>query len=442
MLRRLLMALLFSPLAFMPIATTLIAATPSDVSDQDIADAYLYLLGRLLVLRQENIDFRDEGFKWNEIIYRTPGGVTWANPNLDVTYSEAWVAVDENTPVILEVPKIEGGRYYSWQMLNGWGETVLNVNERTFPDRPFGKYALVLKGSNPPIPEDALRVELPSRKSRVLARVELGSDPEEAIRLQKQFKLTPTGTPEIAPLIVKLDFPNDKLPGAEAFDQAAILESEPDINPGMEPLQAKVRAVETLVKSGPEGKATVANAIETLALPQFKEKLSQLGVSKNGWTRPSTIGNYGGDYLSRTAINLIGIWANNTNEVVYFKTDSDGTGTKLDGGKIYTITFPKDAPPLSKVRYFWSVIAVDSSKFQVIPNEQNRYLLNKQSGVKANDDGSLTLYFAPTQPDGAPEPNWLSTPNGQNYNLTFRFYGPSRDIVDGAYFPPPLVQAE
>jgi hypothetical protein len=131
-------------------ASTSIAAEPSEVSDQDIADAYLYLLGRLLVLRQENIDFRDEGFKWNEIIYRTPGGVAWANPNLDVAYSEAWVTVDENTPVILEVPKIEGGRYYSWQMLNGCGETVLNVNERTFPDRPFGKYALVLKGSNPP----------------------------------------------------------------------------------------------------------------------------------------------------------------------------------------------------------------------------------------------------------------------------------------------------
>ena len=113
--------------------------------------------------------------------------MAWANPNLDVAYSEAWVAVDENTPVILEVPKIEGGRYYSWQMLNGWGETVLNVNERTFPDHPFGKYALVLKGSNPPIPEDALRVELPSRKSRVLARVELGSDPEEAT-LPRNFR--------------------------------------------------------------------------------------------------------------------------------------------------------------------------------------------------------------------------------------------------------------
>ena len=131
MLRGLSIAVVLSGLALTPMASTSIAAEPSEVSDQDIADAYLYLLGRLLVLRQENIDFRDEGFKWNEIIYRTPGGVAWANPNLDVAYSEAWVAVDENTPVILEVPKIEGGRYYSWQMLNGWGETVPNINERT-----------------------------------------------------------------------------------------------------------------------------------------------------------------------------------------------------------------------------------------------------------------------------------------------------------------------
>ena len=94
MLRGLSIAVVLSGSALTPMASTSIAAEPSEVSDQDIADAYLYLLGRLLVLRQENIDFRDEGFKWNEIIYRTPGGVAWANPNLDVAYSEAWVAVD------------------------------------------------------------------------------------------------------------------------------------------------------------------------------------------------------------------------------------------------------------------------------------------------------------------------------------------------------------
>jgi hypothetical protein len=156
MLRGLSIAVVLSGLALTPMASTSIAAEPSEVSDQDIADAYLYLLGRLLVLRQENIDFRDEGFKWNEIIYRTPGGVAWANPNLDVAYSEAWVAVDENTPVILEVPKIEGGRYYSWQMLNGWGETVLNINERT-PSR-------IAPSANMPLFSKAL-----TRRSRKLA---------------------------------------------------------------------------------------------------------------------------------------------------------------------------------------------------------------------------------------------------------------------------------
>src|SRR5258707_6052669 len=35
------------------------------ITDQDISDAYIYLLGRLMVTRQQQLDFQ-EGFKWNE----------------------------------------------------------------------------------------------------------------------------------------------------------------------------------------------------------------------------------------------------------------------------------------------------------------------------------------------------------------------------------------
>ncbi|MGT2454140.1 DUF1254 domain-containing protein [Cupriavidus basilensis] len=95
--------------------------TPATVpTDQQISDAYLYLLGRLLILRQERQDFEREGFRWNQVVHRAPGAVAWANPNLDVAYSEAWVAVDETSCVQLDIPKI-AGRYYTWQMLNGWG---------------------------------------------------------------------------------------------------------------------------------------------------------------------------------------------------------------------------------------------------------------------------------------------------------------------------------
>ncbi len=99
-------------------ATTSPQAQPArPIADRDVVEAYEYMLGRWLVLRQENLDFKD-GLKWNQIVHRDPGGVDWANPNLDVVYSEAWVAVDDKSCTLIELPEIKG-RYYTVQALNG-----------------------------------------------------------------------------------------------------------------------------------------------------------------------------------------------------------------------------------------------------------------------------------------------------------------------------------
>src|SRR3954468_17745417 len=119
-------------------------AAVSALSDQGISDGYIYLLGRLTVTRQQQLDFQEE-FKWNELLHRKPGAVDWPNPNLDVAYSEAWVAVDENSYLLVSVPQITD-RYYTVQFLNGWGETLANINARTFPDQPYGDFAVCLKG--------------------------------------------------------------------------------------------------------------------------------------------------------------------------------------------------------------------------------------------------------------------------------------------------------
>ena len=66
-------------LAFVLAAPAVAQAQPPRISDQDISDAYIYLLGRLLVARQQQIDFK-EGFKWNELVHRKPGAVDWPNP--------------------------------------------------------------------------------------------------------------------------------------------------------------------------------------------------------------------------------------------------------------------------------------------------------------------------------------------------------------------------
>ncbi len=137
----------------------------------------------------------------------------------------------------------------------------------------------------------------------------------------------------------------------------------------------------------------------------------------------------------RTIANYAGIWANNSKEVVYF----DGAGISTAARPIRR-HFPKDALPRSKTRYFWSAIVVDGINYKVISNPLNRFLLNKQSPLQFGEDGSLTLAFGPKQPEGIPESNWLPTPEGKKYNVTYRFYGPTKDVTDGKYFPPPLVR--
>ena len=430
-MRKLLFAAL-ATLAVIDIATPVCAQPTARLADRDIVEAYEYMLGRLLVLRQENLDFK-EGFKWNEIVHRAPGGVDWANPNLDVVYSEAWIALDEKSCTLIDIPEIKG-RYYTVQILNGWGETTANINERNFQKHPFGKYLFCIKGATPVLPKGTLRVTLPSRKSRLLMRIELGAHPENAIALQKKVTMKATGKPVIEEAVVKPNFTNSQLPGVEAFDKTAeIFASEADLNPGMIDVREKAIAISKAAADRTQ-RARIDEVIRKQAIPAFHGEILKMGKAENGWMHPRVVGNYRTDYVMRTITNYAGIWANNSKEVVYF------TAQGLDGGQSYTQTFPKDALPRTKTRYFWSVIVVDSVDYKVIPNALNRYLLNKQSPLQFDDDGSLTLAFAPTLPAGIPESNWLPTPQGKKYNMTFRFYGPTKDVSDGKYFPPPVVR--
>jgi hypothetical protein len=420
------------------IGSALNAADKSKISDKDVVDAYEYYLGRLLVLRQEHIDFKNAGIEWNKMIHREVGGVDWANPNLDVTYSEAWVGIDKKTCTLLEIPEIKG-RYYTIQTLNGWGETTSNINERYYPQHAFGKFAYCLKGAQVNLDPNIQRIDLPSEKSRILARIELGAKPKEAIALQVKMKLSSMGKPVIKPAVNISMFTNKALPGISAFDNATqVLNSENDINPGMSEIQAKVRAVQAAAQT--KQRMALDKTIHSHAIPDFMRMLSTAGTSKNGWNRPNVIGNYGSDYKTRSMINLAGIWANNNKEAVYFIMRHDAEGKPLDGSQVYTMTFPKDQLPQSLVRYFWSIIVVDAEQFKVIPNSIKRFNLNNNSNLKNNPDGSLTIVFADRQPQDHPASNWLPTPSGKNFNLTMRFYGPNSSLEGGGYFPPALVK--
>ncbi|MGT2428998.1 DUF1254 domain-containing protein [Cupriavidus basilensis] len=324
------------------------ATRQARVSDQDISDAYIYLLGRLLVLRQQQLDFR-EGMSWNQLVHRKPGAVDWPNPNLDVAYSEAWVAVDEDSCTIVTVPKITD-RYYTVQFLNGWGETLANINDRTFTSRPSGDFAVCLRGVNVALPANVTRVDLPARYTRVLSRIELGADRKQAEALQHQFRMRATGTPRLPRIPQAPVFDLRNLPGVEAFEVAELaLASEPDLNPGMEPLQAKVRAIAQSI-ANPDERARVDGVIRQRAFADFAKASRTIGPGtvRNGWARAAVSGAYGSDYLSRTLFNYGGIWVNTFDEANYFRGAADSAGAPLDSSHTYSLTFPKDQLPLRR----------------------------------------------------------------------------------------------
>lgn len=411
------------------------AAIPSD---QDIVDAYTYLYGRYLVIQQENHDINVEKVGYNKIKYNPLGTAQFVNPNLDVAYLEAWIAVDKDHAVILNVPKIEG-RYYTAELLNGWGEVIVNINNRNFPKTPYGKFALVLKGTNPTIPADAVKIELPSEKAKMLARVELKGTPDIAQKLQRQFTFTVPDGIKIAPPLTIPEFTPKAPIGGEIFDNVEeVIASYPDVMPKAKEYLDKAIAIEAYRKTDDKAKAHVDEIVKTKAIPAFLAGAKGFGTQKGGWSVSYAAGNFGDDILARDIVNYGGLWANRKEEAVYFIGLIDSKGQPLTGDKVYEIKFPKDALPDTAVDGFWSTTLYSVPDYRVVDNKLKRYNLNNVSGLKKNPDGSLSIWLASSLPKGAIESNWLPTPAGKGFSLNFRTYVPKKIVQDGKWFPAPI----
>ena len=416
------------------------AASPA-LDEKIIADAYVYLIGRALVVRQEHLDVAAQG-GYNVAFHNPLGSATFVNPNLSVANTEAWIAVDDATPVLLEIPKIEG-RYYTAQILDEWGETLTNIHERNYPLQPYGKFAFVAPGSRVAVPDDAVRIELRSQKAKMLARVELQNDRDGAVALQRQIRVTPLGKPKFPPALKILAFEKPALIGVELFDAAeALLKSAPDVSPIAAQLQAQVRAVAREAKD-PARRAAIDKTLRDQVIPRFMRYATQeAGPVRNNWLGTMVIGNYGEDFWIRSSANLIGIWANNTHEVIYFVTTRDAVGRPLEGSSTYELHFPKEALPQDVVNAFWSVHLVGVPDFMPVPNPLDRFVLSTYSNVKKNHDGSLTLVLAPKPVAGIPHANWLPTAPGKPFSLTWRTYIPKEIVKQGNWFPPAVAKRD
>jgi hypothetical protein len=96
----------------------------------------------------------------------------------------------------------------------------------------------------------------------------------------------------------------------------------------------------------------------------------------------------------------------------------------FDGGKTYKVTLPKGIPE----EKFWSFTLYDNQTRSMLDTPQRYPRAGSQSfpspAAEPNADGSMTIYFSPTQPAGVKRGNWIQTMPGKGWFTILRLYSP------------------
>lgn len=116
---------------------------------------------------------------------------------------------------------------------------------------------------------------------------------------------------------------------------------------------------------------------------------------------------------------------------VYAFTAKDGQNNYLDGGQTYKVHMPAPIP----MNNFWSFMVYSGQHRSMLETDQKLAGLDSNNkAVKADADGSYTVWFGPAAPQGH-EDNWIQTMPGKSYSVLLRLYGPLQPWFDKTWKP-------
>jgi hypothetical protein len=384
-------------------------------------------------------------------------------PNADTLYSAAWIDLDKE-PTVFTHPDM-GKRYYLFPMYSLWMPVIYSAGSRTTGENAE-IFLLTGPGWNGKVQDGMIQVKSPTRYMLILGRTYADGTEEDykAVNaLQAQYELRPLSAlgkadwkfnaPPVNPnpgysmtdkpqeVILKLGTKGyfdmmarlmckDAPPAAE---DAPILAEMAKI--GIEPckefdLAALDPAVQDALKDLPQ------QALDKLAATK-----ESVGTVMDHWIMTKGVGAYGTDYLKRAVIAAFGWPANLQEDAVYPYTEVDSTGQPLSGANKYTLTFAKGQEP--PVNGFWSITMYEIDQgWWFVPNALNKFTVSPRNDLKANADGSVTLYFQNESPGTDKESNWLPAPKGAFLPM-LRMYWPKEtnpSILDGTWAPPQVMK--
>lgn len=119
----------------------------------------------------------------------------------------------------------------------------------------------------------------------------------------------------------------------------------------------------------------------------------------------------------------------------YLWTMVDAQGKYFDGAKTYKVTLPKGIP----AGKFWSFTLYDTMTRSMLDTPQRYPRAGSQSypspAAEPNADGSTTVYFGPTKPDGVKRGNWIQSTPGKGFIPALRLYSPLEPFFSKQWRP-------
>ncbi|UNP87552.1 DUF1254 domain-containing protein [Aeromonas encheleia] len=387
--------------------------------------------------------------------YIDPAERLVACPNQDVVYGAGSIALDLE-PVVLQVPDF-GGRFWVYQVVDLRSDSFAELG-KMYDTKP-GFYLLVGPDWQGKVPAGITKVfRARTNTGFVIPRV--FQDDSDADRKAIQPALAGIDMYPLSKYDGKVKsrdwaklpkFPAQAAAGngetkwvmpEKFFDELPALLKDAKPLPGEEARYAQMAALAAIAKADPRLKAAMIDEAKRAdsevidPLLQFRNYGLQL---PHHWSTISNGAAFGTDYFSRTAVARSNIFVNQQKETKYFYQDLDKAGTRLNGQHGYSVTFAKGKLP--PVQGFWSLTLYNAQHF-FAPNDLKRYSIGtKNKSLKANADGSLTIYVQSTSPGKDKESNWLPAPKGADFSLYIRAYWPQAEALDGQWTPPPVVKA-
>lgn len=364
------------------------------------------------------------------------------SPNVDTVYTGVSLDLTKE-PIILDMPAIKD-RYAVVQVVNAYVENQpydysprTNGCERTY----IGFVGPDWVGELPEgVKERRLDTNLGGIAIRIAAKDE--ADLEIVRSYQAQMSLTPLseweGGPSGKPATPPAPRHRNKYEGDFAwFKEAADFLAENPPPPNHKVIATTLWRI-GIVPGEPFDPDTLDPVTRAGVLraekdgPAMIEYLFKNRGRKfpNGWDTARYSRDFTSDYAARAAAALVGLMGNDPEEAIYLYTYYDANGDLLDGSRHYRIHVAADRVPQTSEIGFWSITMYDGRSFRFVGNPIDRYCVSSRDTLVANEDGSADIWVQADAPGGARNTNWLPSPKGGPFRVTFRIYSPAQRLVD------------